>query len=144
MIVYIDNILLMAEPKEQALDQSQAVVNLLECLGSIREVHAQTIELQSTPSTWSSNCPLAVTAPSQDKTDSSRASTANEDGGASLSLDTSTPTRQNELNEMCDSSCTPLLQKPASSPLRPSLEGTLALSPASLEELKWWDTEMSK
>ena len=35
MIVYIDNILLMAESKEQALDQSQAVVYLLECLGFI-------------------------------------------------------------------------------------------------------------
>ena len=35
MIVYIDDILLIAESKEQALDQSQAVVYLLECLGFI-------------------------------------------------------------------------------------------------------------
>ena len=35
MIVYIDGILLIAEFKEQALDQSQAVVYLLECLGFI-------------------------------------------------------------------------------------------------------------
>ena len=35
MIVYIDDILLIVEFKEQALDQFQAVVCLLECLGFI-------------------------------------------------------------------------------------------------------------
>ena len=35
MIIYIDEMLPIAESKEQALDQAQAVAHLLECLGFI-------------------------------------------------------------------------------------------------------------
>ena len=59
-----------------------------------------------------------MTSSCQDKTDSSRVSTDNEDGGANLSPNTSTPIGQNEFNDMCNSPCTPLLQKPADGSLQ--------------------------
>ena len=60
----------------------------------------------------------ATTSSYQDKTDSSRVLTDNEDGGANLSPNTSTPIGQKEFNDMRNSPCTPLLQKPADGSLQ--------------------------
>ena len=51
----------------------------------------------------------ATTPSCQDKIVSRRVSTNNKDGGANLSLDTSMSIGQNEFNNVCYSSCTPLL-----------------------------------
>ena len=89
----------------------------------------------------------ATTSSCQDKTDSSRVSTDNEDGRANLSPNTSTPIGQNEFNNMRNSLFYRNLQMALSNALETNSQdykGTLILSPASLEELKWWNTEMFK
>ena len=84
----------------------------------------------------------------QDKADLSRVSTDNEDGRANLSLNFGSPSGQDEFNVTCNSPYTFFLQKSADGALQdigePSAELRVTLSPNSLEELTWWDMEMSK
>ncbi|XP_065904039.1 uncharacterized protein [Dysidea avara] len=70
----------------------------------------------------------ATTPPTQNKTDSSRVSKDNEDGRVNLSPYTSTATGENELNSMCNSPCTSLLQK--------STDGTLQHSGDACPKLR--------
>ena len=132
LIAYIDDILLISDSAAQALEHVQALAYLLECLGF-------TINTEKSMLTPTQNIEFlgalsklhrhgATTPPTQNKTDSSGVSKDNEDGRVNLSPYTSTSTRENELNSMCNSPCTSLLQK--------STDGTLQHSGEACPKLR--------
>ena len=91
----------------------------------------------------------ATTTSYQDEADSSGVSTDNEDGRQN-SQNPGTSSGQDELNSLRNSPA-PLFYRNLQMALSNSLEnhsqdyeGLVTLLPASLEELEWWDTEMSK
>ena len=150
MIVYIDDILLIAESKEQALDQSQAVVYLLECLGFIINTEKsvltpdQTIEfLGLTVNSINMELQLPPAKIKQIRAESRQI--------MRMAGPTSARILARLLGKMNSMTCVippaPLFYRNLQMALSNALEtnsqdyeGTLTLSPASLEELKWWDT----
>ena len=93
----------------------------------------------------------ATTTSYQDEADSSGVSTDNEDGRLNISQNLGTSSGQDELNYLRNSPFSPLLSKSTDGSLSNTLEnhsqdheGLVTLPPARLEEVEWWDTEMSK
>ena len=151
LIAYIDSILIIAESRNQALEHSQALVHLLECLGFIINTEKslltadQTIELLGLiVNSISMELRLPPTKIKQIRAESRRI--------MRMAESTSARTLTRLLGKMNSTACiippAPLfyqnLQMALSNTLENRSQDYEGLPPASLEELKWWDTEMFK
>ena len=154
MIAYIDDILLIAGSKDQALDHAQALVHLLESLGFIINTEksvltpSQTIEfLGLSVSSIDMELRLPLAKIKQIRAEARKMMRMAEPPSAR--------TLARLLGKMNSTTCVippaPLfyrsLQMAFSNTLEThsqNYEGLVMLLPDSLEELQWWDTEMSK
>ena len=154
VIVYIDNILLMAESKEKLQDQSAGLIYLLECLGftinqekTVLQPSQSLVFLGFTVDTtprWSSAYHRTKSRKSERKLENC--------WGRSLSPPTHFHDFLGKMNATTEViPPAPLffrhLQMDLAAALRAAAqdyETQLSLSPASREELIWWDTQMAK
>lgn len=153
LVVYIDDILLMAETKDKAREQADGLIFLLQCLGytiniekTVREP-SQTIPfLGFTLDTRSMELSLPAEKIKKIRAESRRLLEAERITGRALSRLIG---KMNAANQVIPPA--PLfyrhLQMDLAAALRISgqdYETVLSLSPESKEELDWWDTEMVK
>ena len=154
MIAYIDDILLIAGSKDQALDHAQALVHLLESLGFIINTEksvltpSQTIEfLGLSVSSIDMELRLPLAKIKQIRAEARKMMRMAEPPSAR--------TLARLLGKMNSTTCVippaPLFYRSLQMALSNTLEthsqnyeGLVMLLPDSLEELQWWDTEMSK
>ena len=154
MIAYIDDILLIAGSKDQALDHAQALVHLLESLGFIINTEksvltpSQTIEfLGLSVSSIDMELRLPLAKIKQIRAEARKMMRMAEPPSAR--------TLARLLGKMNSTTCVippaPLFYRSLQMALSNTLEthsqnyeGLVMLRPDSLEELQWWDTEMSK
>ena len=154
LIAYIDDILLISDSAAQALEHVQALVYLLECLGFTINTEksvltpTQNIEFLGL-SVNSIDMELQFPPPKikQIRAESRRITR--------MAESTSARTLARLLGEMNSTACVippvPLFYRNLQMALSNTLErhaqnydGLVTLTPASLEELKWWDMEMSR
>jgi len=111
LICYIDNILLIAESKDQARDWAQVMVHLLECLGFIINTQKSVLILDQTIEFLGLTVDSgAMTSSCEDKIDSSRGLKDSEEGRVNLSPNISMSIGEDEFNNVRNYACTSILQ----------------------------------